>query len=99
MVGVLMHFSYIVLVNSSKVKISEYRGRDIICKIFSAIADVDKDGYKLLPEDYQLLYNRVDQTERQRVICDFIAGMTDRYALEFYCRLYSENPATIFKPL
>lgn len=35
----------------------------------------------------------------KRVICDFIAGMTDRYAMEFYGRLFSENPQTIFKPL
>ncbi len=33
-----------------------------------------------------------------RVICDFVAGMTDRYAAEFYERLYGGNQ-TIFKPI
>jgi dGTPase len=32
------------------------------------------------------------------VICDFIAGMTDAYAIDFYARLKSENARTIFKP-
>jgi dGTPase len=40
---------------------------------------------------------RLDQ--KARVLCDFIAGMTDRYAVEFYGRSPSENPQTIFTPL
>ena len=36
--------------------------------------------------------------EKYRCICDFISGMTDKYAIEFYGRLKSENPETIFKP-
>ena len=42
---------------------------------------------------------RDTSTERERTICDFIAAMTDRYALEFFGRLYSEGAQTIFKPL
>ena len=39
-------------------------------------------------------------TDRKaRVLCNFIAGMTDRYGVEFYGRSRSENPQTIFKPL
>ncbi|MBQ7706751.1 MAG: hypothetical protein IJT72_03105, partial [Lachnospiraceae bacterium] len=53
-----------------------------------------------LPEDYRKLYMlKTDDSWHSRVVCDFIAGMTDRYALEFYGRLFSENPQTIFKPL
>jgi dGTPase len=37
--------------------------------------------------------------QKARVLCDFIAGMTDRCAVEFYGRSRSENPQTIFKPL
>jgi dGTPase len=38
------------------------------------------------------------RAERKRLICDFIAGMTDRYAVEFYARL-KESGASIFKPI
>ena len=61
---------------------------------------MEKDGYRLLPEDFQSIYFQAKTDEgKRRVICDFVAGMTDRYAVEFYGRLFSQNPQTIFKPL
>ena len=96
LVNILKHFTHISLINSSRLKVVENRGYDIIVKIFEKLNG--KDGHNLLPPDFQKMYNDSDN-ERERLICDFIAGMTDRYALEFYCRLYSENPETIFKPL
>jgi dGTPase len=33
----------------------------------------------------------------KRTICDFIASMADNYCIEFYGRLTSENPQSIFK--
>lgn len=97
-INILKHFSFICLINSSRLKVAESRGYEIIKKIFSKLAD--PDGFKLLPEDFQQLYHQSSTDEgKRRIICDFIAGMTDRYALEFYGRLFSENPQTIFKPL
>ena len=97
-VSVLKYFSYASLINSSKLKIAEFRGYDIVKSIFHALSDYDREGYRLLPEDYQWQYFNIEESQRERIICDFIAGMTDRYALEFFGRLYSENPETIFKP-
>lgn len=98
-VNVLKHFAYVALINSSKLKIAEFRGYDIVKSIFDTLSNYNREGYRLLPEDFQYLYHSVNEADRNRIICDFIAGMTDRYALEFYCRLFSENPQTIFKPL
>ncbi len=39
----------------------------------------------LLPSSYQ---DKYEQYGRQRVVCDYIAGMTDRYALDEYKRLF-----------
>lgn len=39
----------------------------------------------LLPDSYQAKYQEYGQ---ERVICDYIAGMTDRYALDEYKRLF-----------
>jgi dGTPase len=53
----------------------------------------------LLPDDVQDMYERLQDTDsKKRVICDFVAGMTDRYAVEFYSRL-RETGASIFKPI
>lgn len=98
LINVLKHFSYVCLINSSRLKVVENRGYEIIAKMFKRLTE--NDGYRLLPEDFQGIYfaSKTDEGKR-RVICDFIAGMTDRYAVEFYGRLFSENPQTIFKPL
>ena len=97
-VNILKHFSYVCLINSPRLKVVENRGFEFIHRIFERLAA--SDGYKLLPEDYQNIYfSFADDIDRMRVIADFIAGMTDRYAIEFYARLFSENPQTIFRPL
>lgn len=97
-VNVLKHFSYVALINSPRLKVAENRGAEIISKIFKRLSD--EGGQVLLPEDTRrLFYLSTDVLWRNRVVCDFISGMTDRYAMEFYGRLYSESPQTIFKPL
>lgn len=97
-VNILKHFSYVVLVNSSRLKVAESRGNEIIKRMFTKLHS--EKGYSLLPEDTRKLINvSGEELWRARVISDFIAGMTDRYALEFYGRLFSESPQTIFKPL
>ena len=97
-VNILKYFSYVALISSSRLKVAENRGKEIITKMFNRLSA--KGGDALLAEDTRQLYNlSTDLLWRARVICDFIAGMTDRYAMEFYSRLFSENPQTIFKPL
>ncbi|MCM1166925.1 MAG: dNTP triphosphohydrolase [Lachnospiraceae bacterium] len=97
-VNVLKHFSYVALINSSRLKVAENRGAEIIKNMFKKLNCIE--GSKLLPEDTRELYEMTDNAAiRARVVCDFIAGMTDRYAIEFYGRLFSENPQSIFKPL
>ena len=45
--------------------------------------------FLLLPDDFRLWHERFagDETKRKRVVCDFIAGMTDRYAAARYREL------------
>ena len=96
-IEILKHYVYESQIDSPKLKISEYRGKQIVKEIFSFL--VEDEGYKILPNDYQELYHCAEtKEEKYRVIGDFIAGMTDRYCSEFYYRIKSENPKTIFKP-
>ncbi|PLX90177.1 MAG: deoxyguanosinetriphosphate triphosphohydrolase, partial [Desulfuromonas sp.] len=44
-----------------------------------------QENPSLLPQSYQEKFSRHGQ---ERVICDYIAGMTDRYALDEYKRLF-----------
>ncbi len=98
MVETLKTFNYQSMILSPRLKIAEYRGMEIVSSIFETLADEKKHGPTLMPKDFQQIYSSVNNTSKKRVICDYIAGMTDRYCIEFYGRLKSENPETIFKP-
>src|SRR5690606_9097381 len=87
-------FSYKTQVLSPRLKMAELRGKEIVAYLFESLCNHPE----LLPDDVSSVYRKVDKGLRKRVICDFIAGMTDRYAVEFYGRLRSDNPQTIFKP-
>jgi len=99
-VEVLKNLTFVTQIESPRVKVSEFRGKEIVREIFRAIYDTH-NGYKLMPDDFKKMYEGLPDCHpyRRRIVVDFIAGMTDRYAIEFYGRLKSENPQTIFKPL
>ena len=98
-VEVLKQITYVSLIMSPRLKLAEYRGQEIVQTLFDKLTT--NNGHVLLPDDFRQWYDRFanDDTKRKRVVCDFIAGMTDRYAVEFYARLRSESPETIFKPI
>lgn len=96
-VSVLKHLTYELLISSSRLKLVAHRGETVLRSIFKALS-TDR-GAALLPADFSQRYYQADSTQKPRVICDFIAGMTDRYAVEFYARLTSDAFNTMFKPL
>lgn len=96
-VEVLKNITYEAVIRAPALQVVEYRGKDIIKKLFGAINE--KGGERLLPPDFREVYRNGDELNRCRTICDFIAGMTDRYAIEFYSRLFGANGMTMHKPL
>lgn len=96
LVEILKTFTFMSQITSPRLKIAEYRGKEIVTRIFTTLST--ENGYQLLPSDVQDIYNVASKDYKMRVICDFVASMTDKYAIEFYGRLTSENPETIFKP-
>jgi dGTPase len=62
------------------------KGQIIVCNLF----DVFLKNPDLLPEDTKKKY---ENTERKyRVISDYIAGMTDRYAFKMYSSIFDQKP-------
>lgn len=96
-VEVLKNITYYAIIRSPGLQVVEYRGKDIVSEIFRALSA--EDGTRLLPNDFRALCKGAPDMVRMRAICDFIAGMTDRYAFEFYGRLYGTNHLTVHKPL
>lgn len=100
-IHVLKNFHRIYQHQSSQNEISAYRGGYMIKQIFDAI----ENNLRLLPEDFYKEYMRLNSQEgdfnkkKKRIICDFISGMTDRYCVEYYGKLFSEDPISYFKPI
>jgi dGTPase len=93
----LKHLNYLLTIMSPRLKVVEYRGYEMVRTLFDALSS--DDGHLLMPDDVQRMFSRVADTDsKMRIVCDFVAGMTDRYALEFYGRL-KETGASIFKPI
>ncbi len=100
LVEVLKVFSFEATIMSPRLKVSESRGEEIVKTIFKTLDE--NEGNLLLPDDFRTLFDRVavgNDGARKRVICGFIAGMTDRYAVEFYGRLTGDTHRSIFTPL
>ncbi len=58
-----------------------YAGRQAVEGIYKALMNEDK----MLPKYY---YAQLDSRDKHRVIADYIAHMSDRYALSFYNEIY-----------
>jgi dGTPase len=102
-VCVLKYLVYYSIIESNRLRIVSTRADYIVNKIFD---ELEKgDGWRLLPNDFHDKWQQAGsqlagaalRQAQMRIICDFIAGMTDKYAVEFYSRLYSENYQTIFR--
>ncbi len=64
------------------------RARDVVARLFAAYAQ----DARLMPEDWQARLPGQDP-QRARVIADFIAGMSDHFAMQACCAIYGERPA------
>ena len=98
-VEILKQYTFIATIYSSRVKVPEFRGYEVVKGIFEALSG--KRGDLLMPDDVRAQHDAVqrDYDKQMRVVCDFVAGMTDRYAMEFYGRLHSDSAQSMFKPL
>jgi dGTPase len=95
-IEVVKSFVYNSVIHSPRIQVARVKGREIIETIFQTLND-DRDA-EYFPSYYKpLLQKAQDAFHRARFVCDFIAGMTDRYATDFYLRLTGAVPPTIYK--
>ena len=84
---------------SSNVQQLEFKGQKIVIELFQTLS---ADPLRLLPESHKERYiksqeeNPGDEWALMRIICDFIAGMTDEYAARFYERIYHPHEGSVF---
>jgi dGTPase len=96
-VEVLKTLAFEAVIMSSRLKSAENRGRWIVQQIFGEL--IEDEGYLLMPEDWRTLVEATndDTPWKKRMICDYIAGMTDAYCLEFYDRILGRAAPSVQK--
>lgn len=95
-VEILKHLNFALVIRSPRLAVVQYRGKDIVKEIFEALT---KSKGRLLSGIWEREYvAAADDVVRQRVICDFISGMTDNYAVEYHNALFGDG-TNLYKPV
>jgi dGTPase len=82
------------VIKSPGVQHLEFKGQGMVVAVFEAM---QCDPERLLPRD---AYARFEAAGKDpRVICDFVAGMTDTYLLRTFERLFSPRMGSVFDKL
>lgn len=62
----------------------EYKGQRILTEMFQIF---ESDPERLLPRNTAKRWQQASKESKKRVICDYMAGMSDAYALRVYQQL------------
>jgi len=77
----IKNFLYVNVYNHSKLKQKRNEVENIILKLF----DYYLKNFDKLPKDWAI---QKKEESKKRIICDYISGMTDRYASKLYKSIY-----------
>ena len=66
-------------------KREEKKVREIITRLYGCLLQCPED----IPEDFK---NGIESADPERMVVDYIAGMTDRYAVKVYEKYFSQPP-------
>lgn len=80
---------YMHVINSSTARTFEHGGQTIICKLFTAINTNPVFLEKTKHHDF--FQGAKEESAALRIICDYIANMTDEYANRLYQELFDLN--------
>lgn len=101
-IEILKAFESYKVIHNPRVTTLGHKGKEVLRRLF-AVLDQGHESIGLFPEDHGEDYERAlldgNETTRKRVICDFLAGMTDSYAMRFYSRLFMPGEGSFYEML
>lgn len=93
----LKTFVYVHVITLPEVKGMEYKGQLIVLDLFKSLR---ANPEALLPRNTFIKHQRAEsEREQQRVISDYIAGMTNTYASRLYEKFFTASQGSIFDRL
>jgi dGTPase len=93
----LMQCIYRYVIDSQEARTFEYGGQTVVLRLFDAISS--NPGSLLDLKNRELFKLATNETAAYRVVCDYLANMTDEYAYRMHERLFGFNTRTIFERL
>ena len=96
--NLLESFKYIVkyeIIKKRENRIIDFQLQNIIVKVFECF----RDNLHLLPKKYKEKIYQSGQEKNLRPLCDYLAGMTDKYLVKIYKGLFIPDSITIFDRL
>ncbi|KGJ93572.1 anti-phage deoxyguanosine triphosphatase [Colwellia psychrerythraea] len=89
-------FVYNYVIKLTSLQRIEYRGQQIVMELFEALSS---DPKRLLPSNSAKRWQQAidNNTNSQRIIADYIAGMTDDYATRLYQSLFNAHGASDYQ--
>ncbi|MCI4412078.1 MAG: deoxyguanosinetriphosphate triphosphohydrolase family protein [Thiotrichales bacterium] len=94
---VLKGFVWDHVISIPEVKSFEYKGQVTVMELFRVLW---ANPERLLPRSRLSKLNAADNEQvRMRLLCDYVAGMTDDYATRVYAKLFSPYYGSIFDRL
>jgi dGTPase len=87
----LRRFLYENVYRSPKVHKDFEKAKKILSELYSYFLDNTSDLEKKMTE-LQIDQSHHNGLQKERVVCDFIASMTDRYAMNLYKKIYFPSP-------
>ncbi|MFT4058371.1 MAG: anti-phage deoxyguanosine triphosphatase [Legionella sp.] len=93
----LMHCIFVHVIDSQEARTFEYGGQTVVLRLFDAISS---NPGSLLDNKNRILFKQAsDEITAYRIVCDYLANMTDEYAYRMHERLFGFNTRTIFERL
>ncbi|TMM46371.1 anti-phage deoxyguanosine triphosphatase [Colwellia ponticola] len=89
-------FVYFYVIKLTSLQRLEYKGQQIVMELFEALSS---DPMRLLPSNSAKRWQQAvdDNKNPQRIIADYIAGMTDDYATRLYQSLFSVHGSSTYQ--
>ncbi len=82
------------VIKSCKVQQLEFKGQKMVFELFQAIAS---DPKRFLPPTSIKRYSQAEgEIAKRRVVCNFISGMTDDYAIRMYEKIFMPRKGSVF---
>ena len=91
---ILKHFVHEHVIKKPEVQALEYKGQQMVLKLFEVLQENPR---RLLPKTTLEKYE--EASNKNRIMCDYVSGMTDSYATKLYHRLFSPDIGSIFDRL